>query len=90
MAPIMECMKVGRFSWSDELITAFKVIKVTMTIAPLLVLLDFIQSFELHCDASKVRIGAVLSQGGKHVVYFSEKLSWSKLNYSTYDVEFSA
>ncbi|GJU79752.1 putative reverse transcriptase domain-containing protein [Tanacetum coccineum] len=30
--------------------------------------------FELHTDASKVAIGGVLSQGGRHVAYFSEKL----------------
>ena len=29
-------------------------------------------------------------QGGKSVVFFSEKFSGSRLNYSTYDVEFYA
>ncbi|KAK1425688.1 hypothetical protein QVD17_21043 [Tagetes erecta] len=36
------------------------------------------------------RIGAVLSQGGRPVAYFSEKLTESKLRYSTYDIEFYA
>jgi hypothetical protein len=61
-----------------------------LTTAPILTLLDFSQLFELHCDASKVGIGVVLSQGGRSVTYFSQKLSGSKLNYSTYDVEFYA
>jgi hypothetical protein len=61
-----------------------------LTSAPVLTLLDFSQLFELHCDASKVGIGVVLSQGGRPVTYFSQKLSGSKLNYSTYDVEFYA
>ncbi|PKI78148.1 hypothetical protein CRG98_001476 [Punica granatum] len=39
-------------------------------------------------DASKVGIGAVLSQNYISVAYFSEKLFGAKLNYSTYDVEF--
>jgi hypothetical protein len=45
---------------------------------------------KLHCDASKVRIRAILSLGGRLVAYFGEKLSGSKRNYSTYDVEFYA
>ena len=64
--------------------------KLKLTIAPLLVLSDFEVPFELHCDASKVNNGAVLSQGGQPVTFFSEKLSGSRLNYSTYDVEFYA
>ena len=61
-----------------------------MTNAPILVLPDFANPFELHCDASKVRIGAVLSQYGRPMAYFSEKLSGSRIRYSTYDVEFYA
>ncbi|XP_017637300.2 uncharacterized protein LOC108479297 [Gossypium arboreum] len=41
--------------------------------------------FEIECDASGIRIGTVLTQEGKPVEYFSEKLSGAPLNYPTYD-----
>ena len=61
-----------------------------MTTAPILVLPDFQLLFELHTDASKVGIGGVLSQRGRPIAYFSEKLSGAKMRYNTYDVEFYA
>jgi hypothetical protein len=90
VAPITKCMKGGKFSWSDAATEAFGMIKLKLTTTSLLVLPDFELPFELHCDASKVGIGAILSQGGKPVAFFSEKLGGPKLNYSTYDVEFYA
>ncbi|GJX09607.1 putative reverse transcriptase domain-containing protein [Tanacetum coccineum] len=56
----------------------------------LLLLPDFSKVFELHTNASKVIIRGVLSQGGRPVAYFSEKLMEPKSRYTTYNLEFYA
>lgn len=90
MDPITDCMKQTSFAWTSEADAAFAVIKDKLTTAPILVLPDFDSPFELHCDASKLGIGAVLSQHGRPVAYYSDKLAGARARYSTYDIEFYA
>lgn len=85
MAPITDCMRAEKFLWTDEATTTFKLIKEKLTTSLVLALSDFSQPFKLQYDTSKVRVGVVLSQGGRPVAYFSKKLSGSKLNYNTYE-----
>lgn len=54
---------------------AFTVLKEKLIHAPLLQLPDFNKTFEFECDASGIGLGGMLLQDGKHVAYFSEKLS---------------
>nr|GEU61740.1 putative reverse transcriptase domain-containing protein [Tanacetum cinerariifolium] len=75
MAPLIDCMKGKSFVWTEEAELAFQVVKEKLTTAPILVLPDFSKVFELHTDAFKLAIGGVLSQGGRPVAYFSEKLT---------------
>lgn len=63
--------------WTDEVEQWFFQLKKLLRVEPVLVLSllpDFDKLFEVECDASLVRVGAVLSHAGHPVAYFSEKL----------------
>ncbi|KAG7572513.1 Reverse transcriptase domain [Arabidopsis suecica] len=78
------------FKWGPAQEDAFTKLKDSLTHAPVLVLPNFEKTFEIECDASGTGIGSVLTQGGKPVAYFSEKLNGATLNYPTCDKELYA
>jgi hypothetical protein len=90
-APLNDLMKKGvSFHWGVAQDQAFHTLIDKLTHAPVLQLSNFSITFELKCDATGIGIGVVLLQEGKLMAYFSEKLSWPSLNYSTYDKELYA
>ncbi|XP_043725460.1 uncharacterized protein LOC122672017 [Telopea speciosissima] len=73
-APLTDLLRSGGFKWNEAAQTAFKALQKAITTAPVLVLPDFTVPFTLETDASGVGVGAVLSQNGHPVAFYSKKL----------------
>jgi hypothetical protein len=61
-----------------------------MCSAPVLTLPNFSEPFEIETDACEKGVGAVLSQNGHLVAFFSKALGISNQKLSTYEKEFLA
>ena len=48
---------------------------------------DFNAKFEIHTDASKLQIGAVISQKGNPIDFYSRKTNSAQQNYTTTEKE---
>lgn len=71
-APMTEVLKGTKFVETSQAQRSFEELKDKLTQAPVLTLPCFDEVFEVECDASGVRIGAVLIQEGKPLAYFSD------------------
>ncbi|XP_072074188.1 uncharacterized mitochondrial protein AtMg00860-like [Arachis hypogaea] len=74
-APLTELLKKNSFAWTREAEVAFETLKKALTHTPVLTLPDFSLPFTVETDASAHGIGAVLSQQGHPIAYFSKKLN---------------
>ena len=88
--PLSQVTKGGakeKLFWSESQQKEFIELKNHVFSAPMLVLLDLQQPFEVETDAFDYVIGAVLTQNGHPVAYHSETLSDTVRKYPTYDKE---
>ena len=78
------------FKWTHGADKSFETLKQKVVELPVLALPDLNKVSQVECDASGNAIGYVLSQEGKPVAFFSEKLNDAERKYSVYDQEFYA
>ena len=61
-SPLTSMLCRDSFKWVEDLVQAFKQLKIIMTCTPVLALPNFTILFILECDASDTGMGAVLQQ----------------------------
>ena len=79
--------KQAKWEWTPACQQAFDNIKKVVSRETLLSYPDFNEPFEIHTDASKLQLGAVISQKGKPVAFYSRKLNSAQVNYTTTERE---
>jgi RNase H-like domain found in reverse transcriptase len=88
LAPLssMTSAKV-KWKWTDEHQESFDKMKAIMAKETLVTFPDFTKEFEIHTDASKLQLGACISQNGKPVAFYSRKLQPAQTHYTTTELE---
>jgi hypothetical protein len=90
--PLHNQTKTDKTKWGEEETIAFEKLKEMLTTAPILKRPDFEKEFFVHCDGSKLGIGAILSQfddeNKEHpVIYLSRGLRAAEKNYGASKLE---
>ena len=75
------------WKWTSEEQKAFDGMKKVLSKETLLSYPDFNKPFDIHTDASKRQLGAVISQNGKPIAFYSRKLNDAQTRYTTTERE---
>ncbi|KAL0549151.1 hypothetical protein IC582_013632 [Cucumis melo] len=90
MAPVTKLLQKNSFKWDGEATLAFENLKLAMTTILVLALPNWSLPFIVETDASGSGLGAVLSQNGNPIAFFSQKLSPRAQTKSIYKRELMA
>jgi hypothetical protein len=83
--PLTNLLHQKVFKWTEAAQEAFGRLKQAMVSTPVLAFLDFSKEFIVETDACDTGIGAVLTQEGHPIAYFSKGLSIANQRLSTYE-----
>ena len=88
LAPLTKLVsKTQKFVWEKEQQHAFDIIKKVISKETLLVYPNFNETFQIHTDASHRQMGAVISQKGMPIAFWSKKLKDAQVRYTTTERE---
>ncbi|EER11975.1 retrovirus polyprotein, putative [Perkinsus marinus ATCC 50983] len=73
--------------WTQDQEQAFNDLKQALTGLPSLDYPDFTRAVQIVCDASDFAIGGVIEQDGRPLMFFSQTLTGSQLNWPAYEKE---
>lgn len=89
-APLNRLLSKEGFSWNEEALAAFNLLKKALISTPVLRLPNFAEQFVVECDACGDGLGAILTQNNQPIAYYSEALKGKAKSLSTYDKEMLA
>ena len=82
--------KGEKFLWTPECELVFHTLKEKLTKAPVLIISNSGEGYEVYTDASRRGLGCLLMQGGKVIAYGSRQRKTHEQNYPTHDLELAA
>ena len=78
------------FEWNEQCEKAFQELERRLMSTLILMVMEKGQMYTVYCDASKDRLGCVLTQSGRVVASGSRQLKNHERNYPTHDMELTA